>query len=400
MDNLILKRRAFVAEQIQKSFDNDIEKAAHGVYEDNAENRRLNRVGQEYGHAAKDGEHAAAKRGKGDEPKSVGDLVKQRATEASTEALKRASKDENAKPEVRDAAKKELENRNGVENNSNLSAKDSKEIKRIDKKLKNLDYQMKQTIKERDADKSYTPSDDPDDFDYYKNTIAAQEKEIARLKKRKENILKNSGANKGDGNDEQNDDTEVEQIDSGIVEKYKLNKKQAESYMKLSQDEDASGLASIVDGVGYSLVDRDTDLKDLLDQGYEEDSKIFRKTFLEKFADKMSAHNDAISSAVEKYGLNTFKAFMKENSETISDKELNHIINQALESKENESWIDKKGNEKIKHPKIKKMNEMFMKMTYGDGLSDDEYKEFKDLQEELYNQKMNNKNWRKNHNID
>ena len=31
---------------------NDIEKASHGIYEDNAENRRLNRVGQEYGHAA------------------------------------------------------------------------------------------------------------------------------------------------------------------------------------------------------------------------------------------------------------------------------------------------------------------------------------------------------------
>lgn len=329
MDNLILKRREFVSEQIQKSFDNDIEKGKHGVYEDNAENRRLNRVGQEYGHAAKEGEPAAAKRGKGDEPKSVGDLVKQRATEASTDALKRASKDENAKPEVREAAKKELANRGENEKSS-----------------------------------------------------------------------EKSGANKGDRNDEQNDDTEVEQIDSEIVEKYNLNKKQAESYMKLSQDEDASGLASIADGVGYSLVDRDTDLKDLLDQGYGEDSKIFQKTFLEKFADKMSAHNDAISSAVEKYGLKTFKAFMNENSETISDKELNHIINQALESKENESWIDKKGNEKINHPKIKKMNEMFMKMTYGDGLSDDEYKEFKDLQEELYNQKMNNKNWRKNHNID
>lgn len=329
MDNLILKRREFVSEQIQKSFDNDIEKGKHGVYEDNAENRRLNRVGQEYGHAAKEGEPAAAKRGKGDEPKSVGDLVKQRATEASTDALKRASKDENAKPEVREAAKKELANRGENEKSS-----------------------------------------------------------------------EKSGANKGDRNDEQNDDTEVEQIDSEIVEKYNLNKKQAESYMKLSQDEDASGLASIADGVGYSLVDRDTDLKDLLDQGYGEDSKIFQKTFLEKFADKMSAHNDAISSAVEKYGLKTFKAFMNENSETISDKELNHIINQALESKENESWIDKKGNEKINHPKIKKMNEMFMKMTYGDGLSDDEYKEFKDLQEELYNQKMNNKNWKKNHNID
>lgn len=128
MDNLILKRRAFVAEQIQKSFDNDIEKAAHGVYEDNAENRRLNRVGQEYGHAAKEGEPAAAKRGKGDEPKSVGDLVKQRATEASTEALKRASKDESAKPEVREAAKKELANRGG---NDSVKEKPSKAKKQF-----------------------------------------------------------------------------------------------------------------------------------------------------------------------------------------------------------------------------------------------------------------------------
>ena len=291
MDNLILKRREFVSEQIQKSFDNDIEKGKHGIYEDTAENRKLNRVGQEYGHAAKEGEPAAAKRGKGDEPKSVGDLVKQRATEASTEALKRASKDENAKPEVREAAKKELANRGGNEKSSENSG----------------------------------AKNDNDE---------------------KAGVVPGRGIIGGGVKREVDDDDESEQIDSEIVEKYKLNKKQAESYMKLSQDEDASGLASIVDGVGYSLVDRDADLKDLLDQGYEEDSKIFQKTFLEKFADKMSAHNDAISSAVEKYGLKTFKAFMKENSETIGDRELNHIINQALESKENESWIDKKGNEK------------------------------------------------------
>ena len=30
----------------------EIEKARHGVYTDNAQNRRLQRVGQEYGHAA------------------------------------------------------------------------------------------------------------------------------------------------------------------------------------------------------------------------------------------------------------------------------------------------------------------------------------------------------------
>lgn len=370
MDNPILKKKGFVAEQIQKSFDNDIEKGKHGVYEDNAENRRLNRVGQEYGHAAKEGEPAAAKRGKGDEPKSVGDLVKQRATEASTEALKRAAADEKAKPEVREAAKKELANR-GDDTNDGVVRTGKGVIGTGNPLLKRMSELFK-----KQSDGTLTDDDI---------------KEFEEIEKK----LANSR-----GEQKQDNDDESEQIDSEIVEKYKLNKKQAESYMKLSQDEDASGLASIADGVGYSLVDRDAELKGLLEQGYGEDSKIFQKTFLEKFADKMSAHNDAISSAVEKYGLKTFKAFMKENSETISDKELNHIINQALESKENESWIDKKGNEKINHPKIKKMNEMFMKMTYGDGLSDDEYKEFKDLQEELYNQKMNNKNWRKNHNID
>ena len=111
MENLIHKKREFVVSQIEKSFDNDIEKARHGRYEDTAENRKLNRVGQEYGQAAKENEPAVEKRGKGEEPKSVGDLVKQQATEASTEALKRASKDENAKPEVREAAKKELAKR-------------------------------------------------------------------------------------------------------------------------------------------------------------------------------------------------------------------------------------------------------------------------------------------------
>ena len=56
--NDIIKHRNFVIGQIQKSFDNDIEKARSGIYADTAENRKLGRVGQEYGHAAKQREHA------------------------------------------------------------------------------------------------------------------------------------------------------------------------------------------------------------------------------------------------------------------------------------------------------------------------------------------------------
>lgn len=50
--NNIIKHRNFVIGQIQKSFDNELEKARSGVYADNAENRRLNRVGVEYGKTA------------------------------------------------------------------------------------------------------------------------------------------------------------------------------------------------------------------------------------------------------------------------------------------------------------------------------------------------------------
>jgi len=108
MNNPIEQHRRFVQNQIQKSFDNELEKARYGVYEDNAENRRLNRVGQEYGHAAQEKQPAAPRQKKQDEEsKNLSDSAK----EASTGALKRAAADENAKPKIREAAEKELKER-------------------------------------------------------------------------------------------------------------------------------------------------------------------------------------------------------------------------------------------------------------------------------------------------
>lgn len=93
---------------VKKAEENDIEKAGHGIYEDNAENRRLNRVGQEYGHAAEQKE-PTNKQPKNQE--EAGGGLQAHAAKASDEALKRAAADEKAKPEVREAAKKELANR-------------------------------------------------------------------------------------------------------------------------------------------------------------------------------------------------------------------------------------------------------------------------------------------------
>lgn len=193
------------AEAIAKAFSVDIEKGRHGVYEDNAENRRLNRVGQEYGKKAEE-KQTASKQPKQGEPteqqkKTSAATMESAAQGASDEALKRASQDPKAPEDVKAAAKKELANRGSGEDKKEgkgeVSEKDANDLRRIEKQLKNLERRMKETIQERDSDDSYQPSDDPEEFNYYDNVIAAQQKEIDRLKKRKENILKKTGGNVG-----------------------------------------------------------------------------------------------------------------------------------------------------------------------------------------------------------
>lgn len=114
MKNPIEQRKRMVQDRIEKSFTDglnvseEIEKASHGVYEDNAENRRKNRVGQEYGHAAQQKEPTGKTAG-------AAKTVDEHAAEASDKALERAAADKNASEEVRNAAQKELEKRSGSE---------------------------------------------------------------------------------------------------------------------------------------------------------------------------------------------------------------------------------------------------------------------------------------------
>lgn len=106
------------AAAIAKAFGVDIEKGRHGVYEDNAENRRLNRVGQEYGHKAEEKQSAGKQPKQGEqteqERKTSAATMESAAQGASDGALKRAAADPKAPDDVKAAAKKELENR-GVE---------------------------------------------------------------------------------------------------------------------------------------------------------------------------------------------------------------------------------------------------------------------------------------------
>lgn len=112
-------------QQILKGFVNipeteevEIEKARHGVYTDNAQNRRLQRVGQEYGHAAQEKPEAGQEEGGAPEANVS---LQNHARQASEEALVKVANDPSADAEMRKVATAELERR-GV----NVRAKNKK----------------------------------------------------------------------------------------------------------------------------------------------------------------------------------------------------------------------------------------------------------------------------------
>ena len=130
MEN-ILEHRLAVQQNIEKGFNGgtnlneELEKARSGVYEDTAKNRRLNRVGQQYGSKKQEDEP------RGESSRKEKQDVSSYAKNASEGALKRAAADEKAPEDVRNAAKKELEKRgkNG----------DDKKWKSVFDKMKRVD---------------------------------------------------------------------------------------------------------------------------------------------------------------------------------------------------------------------------------------------------------------------
>ena len=155
------------AEAIAKAFGVDIEKGRHGVYEDNAENRRLNRVGQEYGKKAEE-KQTASKQPKQGEPteqqkKTSAATMESAAQGASDEALKRASQDPKAPEDVKAAAKKELANRGSGEEKEG-AAKDGGEGKKSADEKKSESKNINSAAGE--MSKILDPLDDWEDDDW------------------------------------------------------------------------------------------------------------------------------------------------------------------------------------------------------------------------------------------
>lgn len=167
---------------------NDIEKAGHGIYEDNAENRRLNRVGQEYGHAAEQKE-PTNKQSKNQE--EAGGGLQAHAAKASDEALKRAAADEKADKSVREAAKAELSKRNGGKKNNVSGKTDEGKVDYSNRDFSKMsDEEMKKNIDDFNSRDIYDKNDEMIKYpnDYYNYHRALINEYENRKKKDKFNV--------------------------------------------------------------------------------------------------------------------------------------------------------------------------------------------------------------------
>jgi preprotein translocase subunit YajC len=134
--------------------DKDVfEKSRTGVYEDNAENRRLKRVGQKYGSAGKN-EPEANKNNKKQEDTTqdkTKKTVEEYAKETSDADLQNAAKGEDEK--LRIAAKKELERRETEHNPEEDKTGEGKDKESEENKNENLSLLEKFKLKNKDKNK-------------------------------------------------------------------------------------------------------------------------------------------------------------------------------------------------------------------------------------------------------
>jgi hypothetical protein len=136
------------AEEVLKSEENNIEKAGHGTYGDNAQNRKLNRVGQEYGHAGKK-EEGGQKKTKTEE-QNDGEhkmTIEDHAKNTDSETLKKVVSNPKSDPALVAAAKRELTARGEThahnEKDDEEKASEIKEIQLRNKIQKIIDEHLK-----------------------------------------------------------------------------------------------------------------------------------------------------------------------------------------------------------------------------------------------------------------
>jgi hypothetical protein len=395
------------AEEMQKAEQDELEKARHGTYADNAQNRKLNRVGQEYGHKAEEKQPSGQRTKKTEEASGTGGkTVADHAADTDSKVLKKVVDDPNAKPELKEAAQAELKKRgeetdknkeknkqNNIfdeyttdvdvrESNGNIYVdspffkykvepkEDGLYIDRFNLGVKNGDASEEfQRAQELYSIPIYTMADwgngvTEDDIDlvadfaikfeeserkaiealskkynkpvYRKYYESDGEFEIPEKTKEEYKEYFEDLRQKGIQIQKQREENRKEELKKQKEEKIKkYGDEMVKKFEEMDNDEEIAELPGVIDGIGYHIADHDIDIKELENEGYSEGDKIWDQLMKEKLLDEVSEHNEKISSAVKKYGVKAVKKYIKENSETIKNSELNAIINKALESSKN-----------------------------------------------------------------
>lgn len=254
--------------QILKGFQDDIEKARHGVYADNAQNRRLQRVGQEYGKAAQKKEETGEQSSASEE----GVSLQNHARSASEEALKKVANDPTADSQIRKVATQELERR-GInirsknkagtsslrDNSVDSDAKENSKFESLGfRKLDNVDLQTYSGVENPDHAYIKQVGNDEDGYDI----IAVSEDGKWRVDKYPYNEVDNFESSLVDA---------IEDVDKVISKYDKSAKKEEDSAAKYvkSFDDYTAGDSDGFDSKGFKAFIKtkgvDSAIKELAD---------------------------------------------------------------------------------------------------------------------------------------
>ena len=273
-------------ENILKSFgysNDEIEKARHGVYADTAENRKLKRVGQEYGSKKKEETPTDKKLKKDDKPTG-----------------QRGNKEQEARnKDGKSTAKEELFSKNGMlDDKGNMNSK-SEHVKRM--------YEL-----EKKVDNGSATPEEKKEYATLRNQSKNEKDRYVHEGRKKLGVEEDEPKYKTV--DERRSEL-LKQKDANAKPKDELTHKK-EAAMK---DSKVSNFIGCFDGMAEMAMDSNEDVMELLDMGYTPNSprvqREIRRNMLER-----NDFGDDIMYAVRKYGIDAVESLLVEkNSNTECD---------------------------------------------------------------------------------
>lgn len=287
LTNLVVNR---TADNIAKSFTGvDIEKARHGVYADTEENRRLHRVGQEYGNA-----------GKKEEP--AGDKGKKPEEQAGKGGKKPEQQPANKKP----AQKEELFSKNGMLDEGGKLNQKSEHVKRM--------YEL-----EKKVDSGKATPEEKQEYVTLRNQAKNESDRYVHEGRKKLGVKE----------DEPKYKTVEERRADYKAQKQTKEEKPAD---KMRKDKKAADLANSIDGLAFTVFnDPDGEYGKLLDEGYDVDSKKVKDVVFRETVNVSKPFFEDIRYAVNKYGKDAVKELMSETDLFDSFEGLDdYVISQAI----------------------------------------------------------------------